>query len=299
MSTPASPIDSAPTASVSEPADARASTQATDEGEDREAFESTIAIELNFNAFADHVPPNKHARRVGNSYDPSVQDFADQALELAALRAELKRLNRDYEALKQTVRLRDAQLQALRERLAARQVEIGSTTRRIFDEPAPASGHAAEDPGRGSEDSRAASTSAKATPIAATPPSEPSPTLEMAGPQFDATATLSDIAHTQSQVLPASNQRQLIPVDHEGNTIALSRDIMTVGRTRQNDICIPSRAVSRDHARLLISTHSVTIVDIGSANGCFVNDQPIKKQRLRDGDIVRIGDRAYRFAANG
>jgi hypothetical protein len=27
--------------------------------------------------------------------DPSVQDFADQALELAALRAELKRLTRD------------------------------------------------------------------------------------------------------------------------------------------------------------------------------------------------------------
>lgn len=75
----------------------------------------------------------------------------------------------------------------------------------------------------------------------------------------------------------------------------LAREIMTIGRTRGNDICIPSGGVSRDHARLLVTPRSVTIVDMNSANGCFVNDEPISKHRLRDGDVLRIGDRSYRF----
>ncbi|MGH8185205.1 MAG: hypothetical protein ACREUC_01470, partial [Steroidobacteraceae bacterium] len=51
----------------------------TDPAEDAGA----VSIELNFKAFADNVPPNKHARRAPNYGDPSIQDFADQALELA------------------------------------------------------------------------------------------------------------------------------------------------------------------------------------------------------------------------
>jgi len=78
--------------------------------------------------------------------------------------------------------------------------------------------------------------------------------------------------------------------------VALSRDIVTIGRTRNNDVCIPSRGVSRDHARLLIAPGSVTIVDASSTNGCFVNDVRVKRHRLRDGDLVRIGDRSFRFA---
>jgi len=75
----------------------------------------------------------------------------------------------------------------------------------------------------------------------------------------------------------------------------LSRDIMTIGRARENDICIPSNGVSRDHARLLMNARSVTIVDMGSANGCFVNDEPVKRHKLHEGDVLRIGDRSFRF----
>jgi pSer/pThr/pTyr-binding forkhead associated (FHA) protein len=89
---------------------------------------------------------------------------------------------------------------------------------------------------------------------------------------------------------------QLVPIDQPGTPVALSRDIVTIGRTSNNDVCIHSSGVSRDHARLLVAPGGVTLVDASSTNGCFVNDQRVKRHRLRDGDLVRIGDRSFRFA---
>ena len=99
----------------------------------------------------------------------------------------------------------------------------------------------------------------------------------------------------ESGVLESTPGRKLVPEDQGSHAIVLNRDIITIGRTQQNDICIPSYAVSRDHARLLVGAKYVTLFDMNSANGCFVNDEPIKRQKLRDGDRVRIGDRYFQF----
>jgi len=116
---------------------------------------------------------------------------------------------------------------------------------------------------------------------------------------------LREERHAQSQtfaatiVEEASRMRPLlIPVDRPDSPVALSRDIVTIGRTSKSDICIRSSAVSRDHARLLVAAGSVTLVNMSSTNGCFVNDERVTKQRLQDGDVVRIGDRSFRFACN-
>lgn len=200
----------------------------------------TISIELNFKAFADNVPTSQHARRAPLHGDPSVQDFADQALELAALRAEVRRLTHDYGVLQQQAVVREARLDTLRRELSAARMQLREAKR------------------QSQEDSPLEET----TVALETPPAIP----------------------------------HLVPVDEPERPVALSRDIVTLGRTRNNDICIQSRGVSRDHARLLVAPGSVTIVDASSTNGCFVNDVRVKRHRLRDGDLVRIGDRSFRFA---
>jgi ABC transport system ATP-binding/permease protein len=60
-------------------------------------------------------------------------------------------------------------------------------------------------------------------------------------------------------------------------------------------LCVPSPLVSRDHARILVSSNTVTVVDVGSVNGCFVNHRQVKKQVLREGDVLRFADRAYKL----
>jgi hypothetical protein len=230
----------------------------------------TVHIELDFNAFADHVPPDQHARRVAQSSDPSVQDFADQALELAALRAELKRLERDYSVLQHTLRMRDMRLHALQEELSA----VRSRSR----------------------DGRPAPSARNDMPVA----HELSSTLDLIVTEQTAAATiaLDQPRPVEEASFPAASKRRLIPLDQSGEAISLSREIMTIGRTKDNDICIPSRAVSRDHARVVIGSRSVTVIDMQSANGCFVNDEPVKRHKLREGDVLRIGDRSFRFASD-
>lgn len=200
----------------------------------------TVSIELDFKAFADHVPTTEHAKRAPGHGDPSVQDFADQALELATLRAELQRLARDHEILQQQAVVREARLQELRAELTSTRGQLRDALRQSRE--------------KGSVEE---ATLALETPLA----------------------------------VP-----QLVSLDYPGRVVALSRDIVTVGRTRNNDICLPSTGVSRDHARLLVASGSVvTLVDASSTNGCFVNDVRVTRQRLRDGDLVRIGDRSFRF----
>lgn len=226
--------------------------------------EAVVEVELNFNAFADHVPPTQHAKRVATHFDPSIQDFADQALEVAALRAELRRLSRDCDALRNTIHLRDSLVQTLREQLS------------LLRAPALADPRAEE----------SQSYDGSATVVLETSPSG------------DCAATITDMPQMirNPGALESAPGRKLLPEGHEGQEIALNRNVITIGRTQQSDICIPSRAVSRDHARLLVGSSSVTLIDMGGANGCFVNDVQIKRHKLRDGDFVRIGDRSYRFA---
>ena len=53
---------------------------------------------------------------------------------------------------------------------------------------------------------------------------------------------------------------------------------------------LDSPTVSRQHARILIAERGVTIEDLGSKNGTFVNSEPVTSPRpLGDGDHVRIG----------
>src|SRR4051812_46523872 len=96
-------------------------------------LESTIGVELNFNAYADHVPPTTHAKRVAKMSDPSLQDFADQALELATLHAELKRLSREYDSAQHAIRQRDHWLQKLRDEIAVARTQAREATRELSE----------------------------------------------------------------------------------------------------------------------------------------------------------------------
>jgi hypothetical protein len=92
-------------------------------------------------------------------------------------------------------------------------------------------------------------------------------------------------------------ERLLIPIDHGGQNIHLDRPMLIVGRTpQQADICIPSTLISRQHARLIITSEAVVIEDLKSTNGCFVNDRRVQKKMIREGDILTLADVKYRLS---
>jgi predicted component of type VI protein secretion system len=69
-----------------------------------------------------------------------------------------------------------------------------------------------------------------------------------------------------------------------------------VGRATDCHWIIPSGAVSRRHARVVRHGREVTIEDLGSSNGTFVNGERLSAPRaLRDQDRVQLGAVEIRF----
>ena len=65
-----------------------------------------------------------------------------------------------------------------------------------------------------------------------------------------------------------------------------------VGRGREADIRIDAQDVSRAHARLALLHDQITLMDLESGNGTFVNGKQIEIAMLNAGDHVRFGSTA-------
>ena len=64
---------------------------------------------------------------------------------------------------------------------------------------------------------------------------------------------------------------------------------LTVGTTARCNVRLSSVDVSRSHALITCQRGALTLLDLGSTNGTFVNDQRVKRARLQSGDRVRVG----------
>lgn len=62
-----------------------------------------------------------------------------------------------------------------------------------------------------------------------------------------------------------------------------------VGRSSDLDMVLVEDMVSRKHAKISVDAEQVTIQDLGSTNGTFVNGERVKRATLNDGDRVLIG----------
>ena len=76
----------------------------------------------------------------------------------------------------------------------------------------------------------------------------------------------------------------------KGESVMLSKPQLRIGALPDNDIVVPSAAVSRYHAQLQCRGRFVEIKDVGSSNGTFVNGASVRSCPLEPGDTVRIGD---------
>ena len=74
---------------------------------------------------------------------------------------------------------------------------------------------------------------------------------------------------------------------------------ITVGREPENGLSIPEAAVSRVHARIAPAEGGWSLHDAGSTNGTFVDGVRVTEHRLREHDLVRIGDSLFRYASRG
>lgn len=108
-----------------------------------------------------------------------------------------------------------------------------------------------------------------ATPAWAPEP-EPAPT---GGPHGLSTVTVSDLHHD----------------------IALEGERMIIGRLAECEITLADANVSRQHAAFVREGDGWAIEDLDSTNGTRLNGEPVKYERLRDGDVIQVGATQLRY----
>jgi hypothetical protein len=127
-------------------------------------------------------------------------------------------------------------------------------------------------------------------------PGRPTFSASMAKPGKDRQPTPRRLVTTQpfspfgdddaTELAPAGDEWTLVFED--GATHALVGETL-VGRGPDADIRVGTDDISRAHARLVLADGGVTIIDLASNNGTFVNGSAVGTATLEPGDIVRFG----------
>jgi len=79
------------------------------------------------------------------------------------------------------------------------------------------------------------------------------------------------------------------------HTFNLRGGLNTVGRNPTNDIVIHEASVSSFHAEITIDERGVTVRDLQSTNGTFIDDEPITEKEIRSGQVAQFGTVALRL----
>jgi pSer/pThr/pTyr-binding forkhead associated (FHA) protein len=87
---------------------------------------------------------------------------------------------------------------------------------------------------------------------------------------------------------------------YQGGEFPLKADKqIVIGRSSELDMVLVEDMVSRKHAKIMISAGNITIEDLGSTNGTFVNGEKVKQARLKEGDRILIGTSILKLIQQG
>jgi len=139
-------------------------------------------------------------------------------------------------------------------------------------------------------------------PVYNPPPAGPAYNPPQAGPGFNPAP--AGPAYNPGQAgpgynpAPAGPARLILESGLGKIEYPLDAPVVTIGRSRSNDISLEDARVSRHHARVVRDGTGYLIEDLNSRNGTRVDDHAVRDSAaLSDGAIVRIGDSVFRFTA--
>lgn len=87
--------------------------------------------------------------------------------------------------------------------------------------------------------------------------------------------------------------------DRELQECAVGKHPVSIGRLPDNMIIIDNPAVSGRHAKIFREGNHYVVEDLKSTNGTFVNEKPIARHTLLEGDVVLVGKHSLVFSLAG
>jgi chromosome segregation ATPase len=98
-----------------------------------------------------------------------------------------------------------------------------------------------------------------------------------------------------SEPPPDVRERILVRTEGDEGIVQVLGRRTTVGRTPDNELRIDADFISRHHAVLLNAAGGITVEDLDSTNGVFVNNVRVARRQLNPGDLVTFGKTTFRF----
>lgn len=103
----------------------------------------------------------------------------------------------------------------------------------------------------------------------------------------DLHSTIIDLGSDPTQIIPRGEadimaqvseppdgyELQIDTPGHPPSVVALTRAVVTLGRSNENDIVLPADGISRQHTRIRATALGWEVIDLGSANGTWLNDR--------------------------
>ncbi len=87
---------------------------------------------------------------------------------------------------------------------------------------------------------------------------------------------------------------------YQGGEFPLKTDKqIIIGRSSELDMVLVEDMVSRKHAKIVVAGGKITIEDLGSTNGTFVNGEKVKTSRIKEGDRILIGTSILKLVKAG
>lgn len=107
--------------------------------------------------------------------------------------------------------------------------------------------------------------------------------------------TTREVPHTEDPAQALAGRLEVSTVSRSlapGFTAAALRRGVLIGRADRCDLVIPEQGVSRVHVVLLQLDDGLWVIDAGSTNGTWRDDEELKIARMSEGAPVRLGSEA-------
>jgi len=75
----------------------------------------------------------------------------------------------------------------------------------------------------------------------------------------------------------------------KGARFLIDQNQSSIGRATDSQIFLDDVTVSRKHAAIEVEDGVFTLIDLGSLNGTYLNNQSVAKSALKTGDEIQIG----------
>lgn len=119
------------------------------------------------------------------------------------------------------------------------------------------------------------------------------------GSSQDEETRVSTVSRIVDKAISGESCLVMIYGPNLGRRYPIESDELKIGRGADNDMVIDLDNVSRVHARVVKREDGIYVEDMGSTNGSYVNDLEVKHDRLRNGDLVKIGGAILKFIQGG